>query len=269
MLTRILTTLLGVLFILFGAALAWLPFVPTQHQHAYLAELLIVSLGAFIGLFGASMGWQSVRGARTDRGFFIRWLRGLSSIFSPAGLFAALSGIALGSSVLGMVLTRPHDTDSGRALLVALIAFHVHIGLHELGHLCATYFCRYRPKRVVVGAFAATPSARRWRLQPNRDWRFVMGGAVLFAADYNRRTWSRDVLCYAAGPFATLVSIGTILVAQTLCGSMPQLAEFLQRNLTFAMGVLVFNLLPLQPFRTDGYELLELWNARGDDNLLK
>jgi len=143
-----------------------------------------------------------------------------------------------------------------------VVALHAHIAWHELGHLWATYACRYRPKRVVVGAISATASGGRWRLRPNREWRFFMGGAVVFAADHNRRTWSRDVLCYAAGPLATLLSVGGIMVAQNLGEGMPRLEEFLDQNLNFAIVVLVFNLLPLRQFRTDGYELLELLKYR-------
>lgn len=259
---RFLSLLVSAAITLLGVAVAWTPFIVTRRDLALLNVLWQFCSGSFICVFGVSMTWQYVRGAKLEQGFIIRWLRAMPRVVSPAHAFAALCGLALASLLVGEAAARPQDALAGRDLLLFLLTLHVHIAWHELGHLWATRACRYRVRRVVVGGLAATPSGVRWRLLPNREWRFFLGGAVVFSAEQNRRTWSRDVMCYSAGPLATLVSIGAIVLAQWLCRDMPRVEQLLAQNLVLAIIILVFNLLPLRQFRTDGYELLELMLLR-------
>jgi hypothetical protein len=249
LLGRVFGSLLGLIFGMFGALLAWLPVSTLKREnHSYFALLLAFGLGSFICLFGVGMAWQSACNQPTVRSFFMRWLIRAATKTTPARL--------LGASVVFAIA----------ALLLVWTAAHTQILFHEYGHWLLAHACGYRPFRVVGGAFGFTLRDGRWRGHANKDWRFLTGGAVFFKPREHVQTWARDVSIVAAGPISTAVLLGVFIAARPLASGVPVFEEFVGLNLGAGVFVLFLNLMPLpmiwSPLPTDGSQLLRLLRNR-------
>lgn len=250
---------------MFGALLAWLPFATLRNRagSSYFAMLLTLCLGLSIALFGLGMASQSALDRPTSRSFFIRWLLHFGAKRTPAGAMIAASTLAIAALLLGVAIDSKSEVDFGCNLFVMLSTLHLQILFHELGHWYASRAVGYRPFRVVGGAFGWVRRGAGWRMYLNRDWRFVLGGAVHYTPSERVRTRLRDAAAIGGGPLASLV---LFLVFDSLSRHAPGVGwvdDFVRANLASSVAVLALNLYPHRMFGTelpsDGYQLLQLF----------
>ena len=262
----ILSICLALISLAFGAALVWLSFEGVLGRMPVLGVLLTLFVVAFICLFGLGFAWQSLRGAPTHRSFFIRWLDGVGKRTDPSRVLIALLLLALCALGLGLATGSAANFTSGLKLLSAWLAFHLQVLLHEYGHWRAARACRYRPYRVVGGVISFRLLDGQWIVRANRDWAFLLGGAVFVQIPGAIRTRSRDFAFVAAGPFATALLWWVCSALQPMLSGVPALEEFAQLNANWAAILLVTNLIPIRASPTglgsDGYQLLALLRER-------
>jgi len=265
---RFANALLGLMFVLFGVGLIWLPRAGhLSPQTAYAAVVLTWGLGAFIALFGCNLVWQSVRGEPTAHGFLIRSLLKIGATTAPCYVLLALLGFAAVSVSIGFGFSRDADTRFGFALLAGWVSAHFQVLFHEYGHWLAASACEYRPFRVAGGAFAARLHDGRWKIGLNREWGYLLGGAVVSAPPERARSWTRDLCVTSAGPLASALLLYVCLQVPPLLRALPVLKEWIAGNAQWAAVILVLNLVPLRagvvgPHPTDGYQLLRLLRSR-------
>jgi hypothetical protein len=254
--------LLGLISLAFGAAALWLSFESAFGRMPVLGRLLTLFVAAFICLFGLGFAWQSMRGAPTHHSFFIRWLDGAGKRTNPSQILIALLLLALCTFGLGLATANTGDLKSGRGLLSAWLAFHLQVLFHEYGHWRAARACKYRPYRVVGGVISFRLLDGQWIVRANRDWAFLLGGAVFAQIPGAIRTRSRDIAFVAAGPLATAVLCWVCSALQPMVSAVPALGEFLELNARLGAILLVTNLVPIRMRATgsgsDGYQLLAL-----------
>jgi hypothetical protein len=264
---RALNLLLGLITLAVGAVLFWIPIVsPSRTLTPVLAECMVSFIGAFICLFSVGLIWQSLRGQPTHHSFFIGWLVKIGSNTNPAQVFGVLLALALGALAFALSIGHTTEVLFDAKLLCVWLALHLQILFHEYGHCAAARACRYRPYRVVGGAFAFRRNeAGRWTIRPNRDWQFLLGGAVFYHVSYRIRTRARDVAVIAAGPLATAALWLGFSELVPFVSGVPVLDDFVAINVSMSLPLLIFNLLPFRQstaaVRTDGYRLLELWRS--------
>jgi hypothetical protein len=266
-LTRIGNVLLGLVFLLLGVLLIRFPESAwSAHHVSYVAIMSMVGVGAFIGLFGADMAWRYAWDVPTSRSFFMRALTKLSSKTSPGHLLFAVAAVALLSLAIGAATGRKIEIEFGRTALLAWLALHLQILGHEYGHFFAAQAVGYRPFRVVGGAFGFSARDGRWAAHANRDWRFLLGGAVFASIPQGARRWSSDFLFAAGGPLASALLLFVCIRLDAIIGGVPVASELLQLNIQIAILALIVNLVPFRlrstVHGTDGYQLLQLLRNR-------
>ena len=196
----------------------------------------------------------------------MRWLMHTAGKASPFGVFATLVVIGTVALFAGSAFNLQHEAHDGARVLLSVLAFHLQVFFHELGHYLAARQCGYRPFRVVGGAFGFTRRAGGWTLHANGDWLFLAGGAVFYTAGPSVRTWGRDMWAVAAGPLATALLVGICAQVASAIADYVRVQEFVAMNIPLGVLLLIYNLLPMRlgvsELATDGHGILELLRNR-------
>ena len=212
-----------------------------------------------VACVGLSMVAQGVRRRRGIEGFFYVKARRFAKRFSPNQVWLAVFGLSFVAEALAYVLAASTPSFHFKVSCVLTLAL-LHIVLHELGHFVAARAAGFEPHQIIAGPVAVAVSQGSTIVSANKDWRFVIGGVVLWS------TWGptlpkHQFLIAAAGPAATAGLLLLGLVVGLAAPSSAALTSVLDANLNIGVGTLAINLLPIQISRmgvaSDGYLMLE------------
>lgn len=191
-----------------------------------------------------------------------RWSTVLARHVTPSWVAGAPLALAAFAAFRGIANHERATLESAALLVLCWASFYGQILFHELGHLRAARALGCRVVRVVGGPFAFVPKKGRLRPVQNRDWRYLMMGAVFYAE--RAEATPRDRLrIAAAGPVYTLLAlVGWTLLGRAVSSS-SILGALAETNQVMAAYLLVINLVPFRfgDFASDGHQMREALRA--------